>query len=84
MIDGTRPAEHIEQVEEEKMDPLEGLQHQIDHLNGVVLSLQADDQGLDFLRQELRDSAALMQSALVVIEEMAKRVKVLEKKVAGE
>ena len=64
MVDGLEPAEKVEVVPTPDSDPIEGIQTQLRNLEGMILVIQADDQGIEFLRQELRDATQLLKAAI--------------------
>jgi len=81
MPDGTEPA-NVHTVEEEKVGQLDGLTTRLDNLESQVhqLSLQSDSQ--PYLQQELRDSARMMEGAVMDIAEMKRQIQILGNEVA--
>ena len=53
----------------------DGLQTQILNLQGMVLRHETNSQGMDFLRQELRDSSRVMEQAINQLRDSVKEIK---------
>jgi len=75
MVDGLKPTESVEQVKETKDLSPDGLQTQILNLQGMVFQIEAERQGMDFLRQELRDSSRVMEQAINQLRDSVKEIK---------
>ncbi len=75
--------ENLHQVPSVEGDLLEGIQTQLQNLQGAILAIQAEDQGLDFLRQEMRDASELMRKGVMEFRELRDRIRKLEKKMKG-
>jgi len=74
MVDGLEDPKKLHQVPQKQVTGLESLKTQMEHLQVMVASLSDTDQKHDFLKQELRDSAQMMQGAVMDFREMRQAV----------